>query len=632
MAAAKTTLPELKKQPLQKAAPSQSGTSETQASSSGTSLGSSASASSSAGNDVKCVLDVKELKQYGGIFYGSLPLEDIELFLSQPGDFILRNLETKTAGKQLVITVKVKNGYKNLQIKSKDGQQFCVSKSSKYPSISELVINLVSLKIPIDASGNLLKKPIYRPSWIFLHSQAKFGRKLGEGAFGEVYIARLKANDGSQEFAFPVAIKTMHNKINLESKLEFLKEARVMQKLEHPNIVRVYGVAACGSPVLLAMEICSGGSLLSHLKKHKDKIKIPRKCRYAYEAAQGLAYLEKCGVIHRDIAARNCMLTSNLSIKVGDFGMAETLSEMVVPELKKVPIKWLAIETMQKKIYSHKTDVWAFGILLFEIFGNGEAPYQGFTNMQVRAKIVIQNYRLPPPKDTPEPVGDLMKRCWLTEPKDRPNFSQIAQDLSKHAEPSPRNQPRKSLSDPRKIRKKTSGAAADGKRNVTSEKVIKKAKARKVATSSIPLTPTTTTASLTPIPLKSSSNTNAADALDKSLGRSTKNPKHEKNHEKSAPASGSDLDKSLGKHAKKPKVAAASTEKQASGSDLDKSLGKSLKKKKNKKKKKENGSSDGSSEEKAPPSSGGGASGGSAENSKDKKKNNNKKNKKKLPK
>uniref|UniRef100_A0A914Q046 SH2 domain-containing protein n=1 Tax=Panagrolaimus davidi TaxID=227884 RepID=A0A914Q046_9BILA len=109
MAAAKTNLPELKKQPLQKAAPSQSGTSETQPTSSGTSLGSSASSSSSTGNDGKCVLDVKELKQYGGIFYGSLPLEDIELFLSQPGDFILRNLETKTAGKQLVITVKVKN-------------------------------------------------------------------------------------------------------------------------------------------------------------------------------------------------------------------------------------------------------------------------------------------------------------------------------------------------------------------------------------------------------------------------------------------------------------------------------------------------------------------------------------------
>ena len=128
---------------------------------------------------------------------------------------------------------------------------------------------MVSLKTPIHSSGDTLKKPIYRPPWIFLHSQAKFGRKLGEGAFGEVYIARLKSGEGDQGFTFPVAIKTMHNKVSLESKLEFLKEARVMQKLEHPHIVRVFGVATCGQPVLLAMEICNGGSLLGHLKKLK---------------------------------------------------------------------------------------------------------------------------------------------------------------------------------------------------------------------------------------------------------------------------------------------------------------------------------------------------------------------------
>lgn len=126
--ATKTTLPEVKKQQLQKA-PSHAGTSVTQSSGSGASTPSNAP-SSSFNTDAKCVLDVTEFKLYGGIFYGSLPLEDIELFLSQPGDFILRNLEIKNVGKQLVITVKTKNGYKNLPIKNKDGQ-FCLPRSSK---------------------------------------------------------------------------------------------------------------------------------------------------------------------------------------------------------------------------------------------------------------------------------------------------------------------------------------------------------------------------------------------------------------------------------------------------------------------------------------------------------------------
>uniref|UniRef100_A0A7E4WDQ8 Tyrosine-protein kinase n=1 Tax=Panagrellus redivivus TaxID=6233 RepID=A0A7E4WDQ8_PANRE len=420
-------------------------------------------------------------KRQRALFYGSITKDEVALFLLKPGEFLLRNVETPPDGKRLVVSVLAKDGIKNFAVHHKDAH-FYISPAHKFKTLSELLVTHIRQKIPIDGRDLYLTYAIYRPRWMLLHKNISFGKKLGEGAFGEVYIAKYQFREGTK---VKMAVKTMHLKHSRADKLEFLKEARVMYSLQHNNIVRVFGVAALALPLIIAMELCTGGCLLSYLRKFKDTIPIERKTRFAYEAAKGLAYLEKVGFIHRDIAARNCMMTAQLTVKVGDFGMAEALPEMTVSELKKVPIKWLAPETMQRRIYSHKTDIWSFGITMWEIYANGDPPYQGQTNMQVRAKVVVQGYRLSVPGGTPDPVGELMHKCWLVDPAARPTFAYVEEHLAKHAE-----KPIKVVVRRRK-KKSTSGSSGSTTTNsgstTTSEKKKKpkkKSKVRKISAAS----------------------------------------------------------------------------------------------------------------------------------------------------
>uniref|UniRef100_A0AC34GGJ7 Protein kinase domain-containing protein n=1 Tax=Panagrolaimus sp. ES5 TaxID=591445 RepID=A0AC34GGJ7_9BILA len=206
------------------------------------------------------------------------------------------------------------------------------------------------------------------------------------------------------------------------------------------------------------MEFCPGGSLLAYLRKNKEKLsngtrlrftteaadglwylerqKLSNgtRLRFTTEAADGLWYLERQKLVHRDIAARNCLLTSKNELKISDFGMSDEREKMNIEEkLEKVPIKWLAIETMQNKVYSHKTDVWSFGILCYEIYADGGEPYPGWTNLQTRAKIVVNDYRMDMPKETPKAVSTLVSTCWLKDPEKRPDFGTIYKKLKELA-------------------------------------------------------------------------------------------------------------------------------------------------------------------------------------------------------
>ncbi|OZC05589.1 protein tyrosine kinase, partial [Onchocerca flexuosa] len=172
-------------------------------------------------------------------------------------------------------------------------------------------------------------------------------------------------------------------------------------------------------------KIISGGSLLSYLRKEKGKITPITKLRFTTEAADGMAYLHKQKCIHRDIAARNVLLSAKLDVKISDFGMSDDRLIVQDEKLEKVPVKWLAPETMQQKVYSNKTDIWSYGVLVWEIYSEGSEPYPGLSNIQTRAKIVVQNYRMEMPKETPSGVAKLVQQCWAKNPDERPDFSKI---------------------------------------------------------------------------------------------------------------------------------------------------------------------------------------------------------------
>uniref|UniRef100_A0AC34G3X3 Protein kinase domain-containing protein n=1 Tax=Panagrolaimus sp. ES5 TaxID=591445 RepID=A0AC34G3X3_9BILA len=279
-------------------------------------------------------------------------------------------------------------------------------------SVVDLIDWHIRTKTPVSStSGAKLKNSIERPPWILNHDSVKTVKKLGEGAFGEVYMADLVTEKGS----VPVAVKTMREEISRDARLKFMKEARLMRKFRHEHVVLILGIAVHEHPLMLVMELCLGGSVLSYLRKQKGKTTLETKMRFVLEASSGLAYLEEKSCIHRDIAARNCLLTEKHTVKISDFGMSSERKELTDEKLDKVPVKW---------------DVWSFGVLCYEVYADGAEPYPGLTNIQTRAKIVVQNYRMDMPKDTPSAVTALVTECWAKEPGDRPAFSKILDVLS----------------------------------------------------------------------------------------------------------------------------------------------------------------------------------------------------------
>ncbi|KAK0409644.1 hypothetical protein QR680_004672 [Steinernema hermaphroditum] len=373
-------------------------------------------------DDCKSISDDVRCADY---YHGLVPRADIEPLLKVSGDFLLR--KTESQGRiVLALSARWETKVKHFMINQNEAHEYYLE-SHTDKSVKDLIDWHKTTKTPVSCnSGVILRKPVERPPWILNHDAIKFKKKLGEGAFGEVYMADFTTEN---EGTIQVAVKTMRDEVGREARLKFMKEARLMRKLQHKHIVRILGVAVHEHPLMILMELCPGGSVLSYLRKNKGNTSQTVKLRFALEGAIGLSYLEKQNCIHRDIAARNCLLTDRNEVKISDFGMSDERKQVTDDKLDKVPVKWLAPETMQNKIYSAKSDVWSYGVMVWEIYSEGSEPYPNLTNIQTRAKIVVQNYRMDMPKDTPAGVGKIISQCWSKEPNDRPTFAKIVEGL-----------------------------------------------------------------------------------------------------------------------------------------------------------------------------------------------------------
>ncbi|XP_071165493.1 leukocyte tyrosine kinase receptor-like isoform X2 [Mytilus edulis] len=271
-------------------------------------------------------------------------------------------------------------------------------------------------------------------------------RALGNGAFGEVYKGFLSGvPDVHGEL--PVAVKTLPALTTEQAELDFLMEAVIMSKFQHPNIVKFIGVCFECHPRYIILELLEGGDLKTFLREMRPKsmslkgtmtpsLTCIDLLKIAIDIAKGCQHLEDKHFIHRDIAARNCLLTCkgpNRKCKIADFGMTKDIyrSDYYKKGGKAMlPIKWMPPEAFLDGIFSTKTDVWSFGILLWEIFSMGYMPYPGRTNHDVM-QYVTSGGRLEAPQQCPPVMYQLMSICWAAIPETRPTFSELIERLQR---------------------------------------------------------------------------------------------------------------------------------------------------------------------------------------------------------
>uniref|UniRef100_A0AAR2KUS2 Focal adhesion kinase 1 n=1 Tax=Pygocentrus nattereri TaxID=42514 RepID=A0AAR2KUS2_PYGNA len=255
----------------------------------------------------------------------------------------------------------------------------------------------------------------------------ELGRCIGEGQFGDVHQGIYASPENP---ALSVAIKTCKNCTSDSVREKFLQEALTMRQFDHPHIVKLIGVIT-ENPVWIIMELCTLGELRSFLQVRKYNLDLASLILFAYQLSTALAYLESKRFVHRDIAARNVLVSSADCVKLGDFGLSRYMEDSSYYKASKgkLPIKWMAPESINFRRFTSASDVWMFGVCMWEILMYGIKPFQGVKNNDVIGRIE-NGERLAMPHNCPPTLYSLMTKCWAYDPSKRPRFTELKTQLS----------------------------------------------------------------------------------------------------------------------------------------------------------------------------------------------------------
>ncbi|XP_012577608.1 PREDICTED: fibroblast growth factor receptor 4 isoform X2 [Condylura cristata] len=301
-----------------------------------------------------------------------------------------------------------------------------------------LLAGLVSVDIPLD------------PLWEFPRDRLVLGKPLGEGCFGQVVRAEAFGMDPAQpDHTSTVAVKMLKDNASDKDLADLVSEMEVMKLIgRHKNIINLLGVCTQEGPLYVIVECAAKGNLREFLRARRPPgpdlspegprssegpLSFPALVSCAYQVARGMQYLESQKCIHRDLAARNVLVTEDNVMKIADFGLARGVHH--IDYYKKtsngrLPVKWMAPEALFDRVYTHQSDVWSFGILLWEIFTLGGSPYPGIP-VEELFSLLREGHRMDRPPNCPPELYGLMRECWHAAPSQRPTFKQLVEALDK---------------------------------------------------------------------------------------------------------------------------------------------------------------------------------------------------------
>ncbi|XP_026668383.1 protein-tyrosine kinase 2-beta isoform X2 [Ceratina calcarata] len=259
-----------------------------------------------------------------------------------------------------------------------------------------------------------------------VRNQVELGEIIGEGQFGNVHKGSYKGRDNQLT---PVAVKTCKVDADSATAEKFLEEAFIMQQFEHPHIIRLIGVCS-EAPIWLVMELARLGEMRAYLQSNKHRLDLATLLLYTFQLSTALSYLESKKFVHRDIAARNVLVSTHNCVKLADFGLSRWVEDQsyYTASRCKLPIKWMAPESINFRRFTTSSDVWMFGVCMWEILMLGVKPFQGVKNNEVIRKLE-NGERLALPNHCPPRLYSLMSQCWNYEPSKRPTFKEIRETL-----------------------------------------------------------------------------------------------------------------------------------------------------------------------------------------------------------
>ncbi|XP_043218969.1 fibroblast growth factor receptor 2-like isoform X2 [Amphibalanus amphitrite] len=281
------------------------------------------------------------------------------------------------------------------------------------------------------------------PGWEIPRARLQLGKQLGEGAFGRVVRGAL---DGSAKpnSSVTVAVKMLKEGHTDAELMDLVSEMEVMKMIgRHVNIINLIGTCTQDGPLLVIVEFAPHGNLRSYLRERRHTTGYERAfdhetptvrelTSFAYQVARGMEYLAAKKCIHRDLAARNILVGENKTLKIADFGLARDIQNNEYYRKVtdgRLPVKWMAPEALFERLYTTQSDVWSFGILLWEIFSMGGMPYPSIPNVEKLFSLLREGYRMERPPGCPQKLDDIMRQCWEYYPNLRPTFTELVEKL-----------------------------------------------------------------------------------------------------------------------------------------------------------------------------------------------------------